>query len=475
MTFEDVLAAWLVRQRWFAGKGRTVHDLAVVADTEIIPGDPGLRHLLVTVSHGATSDCYQLLIGLRVRLPARLRHARIGSHDGLQVYDALHDSDLTRTLLAAIMTDRTVGALRFCRVPEAELSWVPASGSGLDSLVLTGEQSNTSLVFGESAIFKVFRRVAPGPNPDLEVAAALAELGSTHIAEPYGWVETRIDGATTVLAILSRYLRAASDGWSLAATSVRDLYASVLGTAGIGGAGVGGAGVGGAGVGGAGVGGAAEAGGDFAGEAERLGVATAQVHADLAEAFGTSELEPEAIRELAEQMFRRLDLAIAAVPELGRYADLAGDAFSTLAKLTEPVPAQRVHGDYHLGQVMRTQTGWVVLDFEGEPASPLAQRRARSSPLRDVAGMLRSFDYAARHQLLTHPERVSLAPVAGDWVRRNAEAFCAGYAEAGGLDPARNAVLLRALLLDKAVYEVIYEARNRPNWMVIPLESIADL
>jgi maltokinase len=465
MTFEDVLAAWLVKQRWFAGKGRTVHDLAVVADTEIIPGDPGLRHLLVTVSHGATSDCYQLFIGSRVRLPARLRHVRIGSVDGNQLYDALHDSDLTRTLLDAIVADRSVGALRFCRIPEAELSLLISGASGafggLDSLVLTGEQSNTSLVFGESAIFKVFRRVAPGPNPDLEVATALADLGSTHIAEPYGWIETRIDGATTVLAILSRYLRAASDGWSLAATSVRDLYASVLGGA--------------AAIGVEGFGAAGDAGGDFAGEAERLGVATAQVHADLAEAFGTSELEPEALRELAEQMFRRFDMAIAAVPELSRYADLIGDAFSNLAKLTEPEPAQRVHGDYHLGQVMRTQTGWVVLDFEGEPASPLAQRRARSSPLRDVAGMLRSFDYAARHQLLTHPERASLTPVASDWVRRNGEAFCAGYAEAGGLDPARNAVLLRALVLDKAVYEVIYEARNRPTWLAIPLESIADL
>jgi maltokinase len=458
MTFEDVLAVWLVKQRWFAGKGRTVHDLAVVADTEIVPGDPGLRHLLVTVSHGATSDCYQLFIGLRARLPARLRHAQIGSYQGMAAYDALHDSDLTRTLLDAIVADRTVGALRFCRIPGAELAWAHASESGLDSLVLTGEQSNTSLVFGESAIFKVFRRVAAGPNPDLEVAAALVELGSTHIAEPYGWVETRIDGATTVLAILSRYLRAASDGWALAATSVRDLYA-----------------LHGAGDAAAAVSAAGEAGGDFAGEAERLGVATAQVHADLAAAFGTSELEPEALRELAEQMFRRLDLAIAAVPELGASADLIGDAFSSLAKVTEPTPAQRVHGDYHLGQVMRTQTGWVVLDFEGEPASPLAQRRARSSPLRDVAGMLRSFDYAARHQVLTHPDRASLALVAGDWVRRNAEAFCAGYAEAGGLDPARNAVLLRALLLDKAVYEVIYEARNRPNWLVIPLESIAEI
>jgi len=453
MTFEDTLATWLVKQRWFAGKGRTVHDLAVVADTEIIPGDPGLRHLMVTVSHGATSDCYQLFVGSRARLPARLRHARIGTHAGLQIYDGLHDTALTRTLLDAILTDRTIGMLRFCRIPEAEIPWDSAGSGdepGLDSLVLTGEQSNTSLVFGESAIFKVFRRVSPGPNPDLEVAAALAKLGSSHIAEPYGWIETRMDGATAVLAILSRYLRAASDGWSLAATSVRDLYATE-GTR------------------------AAEAGGDFAGEAERLGVATAQVHQDLAEAFGRSELEPEAIRELAEQMYRRLDIATAAVPELARHADKIGDAYSNLAKLIEPVPAQRVHGDYHLGQVMRTQTGWVVLDFEGEPASPLAQRRARSSPLRDVAGMLRSFDYAARHQLLTHPDAASLAPKATDWVRRNSDAFCAGYAAAGGLDPAENSVLLRAMLLDKAVYEVIYEARNRPTWIPIPLESIAEL
>jgi len=445
MTFEDILATWLVKQRWFAGKGRTVHDLAVVADTEIIPGDPGLRHLLVTVSHGATSDCYQLFIGYRARLPARLRHAGIGAHAGLQIYDGLHDTALTRPLLDAIAGNRSVGMLRFCRMPGAEVE------AGLDSLVLTGEQSNTSLVFGESAIFKVFRRVTPGPNPDLEVAAALSRLGSSHIAEPFGWVEAVADGATTVLAILSRYLRAASDGWSLAATSVRDLYATEEGTR------------------------AAEAGGDFEGEAERLGAASAQVHRDLADAFGRSELGPEAVRELAEQMDRRLDAAVAAVPELTPYADKVGDAYSDLAKLIEPVQAQRVHGDYHLGQVMRTQTGWVVLDFEGEPASPLAQRRARSTPLRDVAGMLRSFDYAARHQLLTRPDADILAPKAADWVRRNSDAFCAGYAAAGGLDPAENSVLLRAMLLDKAVYEVVYEARNRPAWVPIPLESIAEL
>jgi maltokinase len=444
MTFEDTLATWLVKQRWFAGKGRTVHDLTVLADTEIIPGDPGLRHLIVSVSYGATSDCYQLFVGSRARLPARLRHVRIGTQGGMQIYDGLHDTALTRDLLDAIVAERSVGTLRFCRVPGAEIE------AGLDSLVLTGEQSNTSLVFGESAIMKVFRRVTPGPNPDLEVSLALAELGSSHIAEPYGWVETSMDDTPTVLAILSRYLRAASDGWSLAAISVRDLYATEGARAG-------------------------EVGGDFAGEAERLGAATAQVHRDLAEAFGRSEFAPEAIREQAEQMFRRLDIAIAAVPELALYADKIGDAFSNLAKLIDPVAAQRVHGDYHLGQVMRTQTGWIVLDFEGEPASPLAQRRAQSSPLRDVAGMLRSFEYAARHQLITRPDAAALAPMASGWVRRNSDAFCAGYAAAGGLDPAENWVLLRAMLLDKAVYEVIYEARNRPTWVSIPLESIAEL
>ena len=372
------------------GKGRTVHDLAVVADTEIIPGDPGLRHLIVTVSHGATSDCYQLFIGSRARLPARLRHARIGTHEGLQIYDGLHDSALTRTLLDAIVDDRTVGMLRFCRIPGVETSWYE---SGLDSLVLTGEQSNTSLVFGESAIFKVFRRVTPGPNPELEVASALAQLGSSHIAEPYGWVETRMDGAATVLAILSRYLRAASDGWSLAATSVRDLYATEAARA-------------------------AEAGGDFAGEAERLGVATAQVHQDLAEAFGRSELEPEAIRELAEQMYRRLDIATAAVPELAAYADKIGNAYSSLAKLIEPVPAQRVHGDYHLGQVMRTQTGWVVLDFEGEPGQPAgpaprpvlpAARRGRDAPLVRLRGPAPAAHPSGRGQPGAEGERVGPA------------------------------------------------------------------
>ncbi len=448
MAFDDALAAWLVRQRWFAGKGRGLRDLAIVADTQVIAGDPELRHMIITVSHGTTVDYYQVLAGLRRRLPARLKHARIGpSGDGRQAYDALHDSDLTRPLLAGIAGSATIGSLQMRKVAGASFE------SGLDSLVLSAEQTNTSLVFGDQSILKVFRRLSPGPNPDLEVTTALAQLGSPHVAEPLGWIETRLEGAGTTLAILSRYMRLASDGWLLAATSVRDLYATEDVAKG---------------------GRAADAGGDFAGEARRLGMATAQVHADLAAAFGTDELGPDAADELTERMFRNLDRARAAVPELGRHAEMIGAAYSTLGKLKGPFPVQRVHGDYHLGQVLRTETGWVLLDFEGEPATPLAQRRARSSPLRDVAGMLRSFDYAARHQLIGHPDQAALSAVAHDWVRRNASAFCAGYAEAGGLDPAANEVLLRALQLDKAVYEVLYEARHRPSWLPIPLESLAE-
>jgi maltokinase len=448
MAIEDALAPWLGSQRWFAGKGQGPRDLAIVADTELVTGDPELRHLIVAVSHGTTVDYYQILVGLRRKLPARLRHVTIGTVSngaaaGRIAYDALHDADLTKPLLAGIASNASLGTLRMRKVEGAEFE------TGLDSLVITGEQSNTSMVFGEESILKVFRRLSPGPNPDLEVTTALHTLGSPQVAEPLGWIETRLEGVATSLAILSRYLRLATDGWTLAATSVRDLYASTDLRAG-------------------------DAGGDFSGESRRLGAATAQVHADLAAAFGTDELGPEAVGELTERMFRKLDLAIAAVPELGKHADMIGAAYASLAKLKGPFPVQRVHGDYHLGQVLRTETGWVVLDFEGEPATPLAQRRARSSALRDVAGMLRSFDYAARHQLIGHPDQMALNDVARDWVRRNAAAFCAGYAEAGGLDPAANQVLLTALQLDKAVYEVLYEARHRPSWLAIPLDSLAE-
>lgn len=450
MTFEEALTGWLPGQRWFAGKGAPIDGLAIVADTLLVEGDPSLRHLIVAVSQASGTDRYQLLAGLRTAIPDRLEHAVIGpAGDDAQpgqawvAYDALHDPPLTRRLLEAMAGQETIGPLSFAAEPDA------AIGTGLDSLVLTTEQSNTSMIFGEEAILKVFRRPHPGPNPDLEIPRALHRAGSRHVAPPLGWMQTTLDGIPTVLAILSTYLRAATDGWLLAATSVRDLYASDAASA-------------------------AEAGGDFAAEAHRLGEATAEVHRALAEAFGTAELPASAHRDLAAQMQGRLDAAVAAVPELARHAGLLGEAFTELAGIDEPLTVQRIHGDYHLGQVIRTQAGWVLLDFEGEPVVPMAQRGARAPALRDVAGMLRSLDYAARHQLPGHADQERAHAAARDWVSRNQAAFCAGYAQAGGTDPGKHAVLLRALTLDKAVYEVMYEASHRPSWLSIPLESIAD-
>src|SRR6266700_5393905 len=445
MTLEHSLATWLPAQRWYPGGAAAVY-LAIIADTPLASGDPELRHLIISVSKGSDAVWYQVLAGVRGQVPAELNHAIIGpdGHGGT-AYDALHDPELTRVLLRGIAAGRVAGPLRFVAEPSAPID------ETADSLVLSAEQSNTSLIFGESAILKVFRRVFPGQNPDLEVAHALAGLGSPHVARPFGWIEAGLNGdEPALLAILSEYLRGACDGWSLAETSLRDLYAADASRA-------------------------ADAGGDFAGEAHRLGAATASVHADLATAFGASLVEPAAVAGLAARMTSKLKAASAEVPDLARLAGKVEAAYARLASLGTPLPVQRVHGDYHLGQVMRTQTGWVALDFEGEPAAPLARRRSRSPALQDVAGMLRSFDYAARHQLAGRPDAARLAGSARDWVMRNSAAFCAGYAEISGSDPRAQDVLLRALMLDKAVYEVTYEARHRPSWQAIPLDAIAEM
>ena len=448
----ELLIDWLPRQRWFAGKGREVSAVEFVADTRLVAGDPGLWHAIVIVRQGpAEAAYYQLLLGFRHELPGRLEYASIGDADDLHVYDAAHDPDLTRSLLAGMADGADTGSLRFRTVPGARLD------VGLTSLASPAEQSNTSLVYGDAYICKLFRRLTPGVNPDLEISLALSGSGSKNIPELFGWIETVLDGESTTLAVLSEYLRTATDGWQLATTSVRDLYAEADLHA-------------------------HEVGGDFAAEAERLGVATASVHRDLAEAFGVTSISADEVRALADLMLGRLAEARAAVPELAPYAGPIAAAFDDLATQDAPLAVQRIHGDYHLGQVLRTEVGWMLLDFEGEPARPLAERRAPGHPLRDVAGVMRSFEYAARYLLAGPLATVADDPAheqreyrAREWADRNKDAFCAGYTDAGGPDPSAHEVLLRAFEYDKAVYEVVYEARNRPSWLQVPLGSLARL
>ncbi len=441
----ELLKQWLPAQRWYAGKNSEISDIEVLSTTTLQVGDPEMHHLIARVAASdASVEDYQLLIGIRSQMPDRLDHAGIGELDERCVYDAAQDTDLTSVLLERLADGATVEGIDFVHEADAVLDTTETSR------VSSAEQSNTSLVYGAAYILKLFRRLSPGMNPDLEVHRALASVGCPYIAAPLGAIEGRLGDEPVTYGMLQHYVANAADGWHMATTSVRDLYAEADLHA-------------------------DEVGGDFAGEANRLGVATAAVHRDLAEALGSRLAGPEESHSTAQQMRDRLAAALTSVPELLPYAEGLRAAYDEVAALTEPVHIQRVHGDYHLGQVLRSMTGWVLLDFEGEPARPFAERRALMSPLRDIAGMLRSFDYASRQLLADRPGESHLEFRANEWAERNRDAFCTGYATASGSDPRKHATLLRAFELDKAVYEVVYEARNRPSWLGLPLSAIARL
>ena len=451
----ELLGAWLPNQRWFAGKGRDFH-VAAVRHLGVLTEQPHRSDdWLVEVAYAdGDAETYQVPLVRWPFPPDQLAHVMLGEtedpdYGGRSWWaDALHDKEVTGAWLAGIAEGRSGDSLSFTRGPGA-----PELPPAASSLVITGEQSNTSLVFDDIAILKVFRKVYPGVNPDIEVHEALNAVddGDRHVAHLFGYASGSWEDVDRAdLAMLQEFFRTATDGWELAKASVRDLYAEADLRA-------------------------DEVGGDFAGEAHRLGTATAVVHADLARALPTALLDAEDLTRIAAEMGARLDKALEAVPQLAPYEEALRRAFAALGTHEPGVPVQRVHGDYHLGQVLRTSHRWVVLDFEGEPAKPLAERIGPETPVKDVAGMLRSFDYAARHLLADRPYDPQLNFRADEWAVRNREAFCDGYVEGGMPDPRTDMVLLRAYEADKAVYEAVYEARNRPRWLPIPLASLTRL
>ncbi len=450
------LATFLAQQRWFAGKSRAWQVTSAVDLGWLRREAPAVRILLVTVTYDdGDTETYQVPLVHHTSRVENLMHAFVGegtddNGEHVFVFDALHDKEATELWWNGIAASTEGDGWAFHRNDTA--TELPEGGP---SLVIGAEQSNTSLIFGDTAILKVFRKVSPGLNPDIEIHAALDAAGSKHIARPLGWLEGRwpqpSDGSVTAsLAIAQVFLRDATEGWELAKASVRDLYGEADLHA-------------------------DEVGGDFAGEATRLGAATAEVHVALADTLGTATLERKEQVALSEGMQDRLDRAAAEVPDLADYADRLRVAFDDLATFDGEVTVQRVHGDFHLGQVLRALDGWKLLDFEGEPARPLEERRSPDSPVKDVAGMLRSFDYAARHLLLDYRADAQREYRATEWAERNRSAFCDGYAAASGRDPRTDGVLLRAFEIDKAVYEVLYEARNRPTWLAIPMSAIRRL
>ena len=447
----DLFRDWMPHQRWFGSKGREWAD--VTEDGFFLDrGNPVVSVHRVRVSYtDGGRETYLVPLSWRDHPAEELASLLVGAvaNDGRETYayDAMRDRDATAPWLIHLANASTVGPMHFHPTGVTD---IPA---GLPGDILSGEQSNTSLIYGQEAILKLFRRLEPGLNPDVEVHDALRHSENKHIAPLLGRIEIEdpdpANGPATV-AMLQTFVPNASDGWRLATASVRDLYAE-------------------------GDLHADEVGGDFAADSERLGVATASVHADMAAVLPTEPADDGWYGTIAAQMAERLTAAIEVVPQLAEHADGLRALYATVAGSREPVVRQRVHGDLHLGQVLRTATGWIVLDFEGEPARPLAARRELDSPLRDVAGMLRSFDYAARHMLVEQPDDAQRAYRAQEWATRNRAAFCTGYSTASGLDPCGESPLLRAFEADKAVYECVYEARNRPHWLMIPLNSLARL
>jgi len=458
----DALVAFLTRSRWFGGKGLDV-SVTDLRRLGALPAEDGAEpHVVVELAEVRTAestDLYQLPMSLYADPQAHLEHALIGwwedaEHGWVHAYDAVHDRVAMARFLAAFGVSTSLdqrsdaGGLEFRRVPGHELD-PDAPGTAF-----SGEQSNSSVMFGEDSLLKLFRKVTPGRNPDIAVHEVLTRVGSRHVAALYGWVGSRLGSTDEMvdLGMLQEFLRTATDGWELALASVRNLYAEADLHA-------------------------DEVGGDFAGEAARLGSALAEVHAVLAAEFPTEPRDPAAMAELADAMRERLTDAIAVVPELAEHEAGLRALFEDVAHHPGD-EAQRIHGDLHLGQTLRTVLGWKIVDFEGEPAKPLSERVLPDSPWRDVAGMLRSFDYAAasaaRASAETDADGSAQREFRGaEWAARNRDAFVEAYA-GRPLTDAEHA-LLTAYVADKAVYEAVYETRNRPAWLSIPLSALATI
>ena len=440
MTREQSVAVFVGEARWFGGKGRDFE----VTDLRDLDLADDVTTTLVTVAYAdGGSDLYQVPIASYDAPQDRITHALIGQWDDQWHYDAVHDRESMQAWLhgfAAATEEQPHGA--FHRTADHELDVES------HSTLFSGEQSNSSLAFGEDSLMKLFRRVTPGRNPDIEILEALTRAGNTHVASLYGYVEAD----DLQLAMLQQFLRTASDGWDLALVSARNLFAE-------------------------GDLHADEVGGDFAGEAHRLGAAVAEVHQVLAEEFPAEQLD---LAGTARVMRDRLTAAMDVVPDLAEHRAALVERIDAITAISGAHPAQRIHGDLHLGQTLRTSLGWKLVDFEGEPAKELDERRRPDSPWRDVAGMLRSFDYAARTVAgdfgSTEEEAAQIAYRSGEWVKRNTTAFLDGYVEQRErpLDDEELA-LITAYVADKAIYEAVYETRNRPTWVDIPLAALTKL
>ena len=481
------LRAFIERQRWFAGKARGLRT-ARMEDWATLREDPPLVLLLIRADE--TRYFVPVALGPAPADPART----IGPLGGLTLFDAHWHPSFGTSLLDAIKSRRAFASAggSFRGAPVGP--WDHAAWDGLDRVPATphsGEQSNTSIFFDRRLILKSIRRPESGINLDFEMLRFLADRpGFVHVPRLAGWAEYAGQGETATVALLQQFVANTGDGWTHMLARLGDLCerlapaddpadleerVAALGV-------------------------------EALAEGHELGAVTGRLHAALASDPGPPEFRPEPItredvgrwRHALVRDLDRLTAEIAAASARMPPADRAAlesfldarprieRAANDLRLLADGTAHKiRCHGDYHLGQVLKTAESFVVIDFEGEPARSVDERRAKQCPLRDVAGMLRSFDYVAHAALAARPEagRARLRPALEAWKRLAARAFLSGYMMAAGKGPERllprsPETVRRACAvfeLEKACYELRYELNNRPDWISIPLAGISRL
>jgi maltokinase len=444
---EQKLADWLLERRWFGSKARDVASIHVLDVVAIHDGPPALSAALVEARYpGGTHDVYQLLLGVG---SDGFDEAVVDEVGGVAVYDAFADPRAC-DLLGGLLRD---GAEVHGEHARVEFHWrddVDPPRPGAQVRAIGAEQSNTSIVFDDALVLKAFRRVEAGDNPELEMLRFLSARDFPHVAELGGWYQYEGELMDATFGVVQRYVPNARDGWELA---LEELASDPE---------------------------------RFVTRLRDLGAVIGRMHTVLASdptdpAFAPEEPSDESLALLTATIDEEIERVFLELPDSEAMAPIAGHAAEVRDRLQllSHVGARgkliRTHGDLHLGQTMLGDDGWVVLDFEGEPARPLLERRRKRSPLRDVAGMLRSFAYAASASDLQHGR-----PAPEGWEERARDAFLGGYLEAvdsvllpPGEAPTRT--MLSIFELEKAVYELRYELNNRPDWVSIPVAGIARL
>src|SRR5215471_882897 len=445
---EQTLGDYIAGQRWYGSKSREIAHATVVEEVPLTETSPHCSLVLVEVRfHPGTHDTYQLLLGAR---PADegWSGAVIADVDGWTVYDALADPELAHTLVALMRADRdALGRegtveLRTIGTPDA-LRPPPAQ-----AVLVTAEQSNSSVVFGDELILKLYRRLEAGINPELELLRFLTIRGFENIAALRGWYSYSGRPLDATLGVLQQFVRGGSDGWKFALdtlTADPDRFLATL---------------------------------------PRLGEVTGAMHSTLASdatdpSFAPEDSSVESLGLLVASVDEEIQRVFVDLPEdVDALAPIAGrgeevrDQLRLLSHVGSIGRVIRHHGDYHLGQVLWTGNDWIVIDFEGEPARSLSERRQKRSPLRDIASMLRSFAYAAS----ALPRLRGVDPPS-DFEQQAREEFLPGYlstADASLLPSGEEAIarMLSVFELEKAVYELRYELDNRPDWIGIPVSGI---